>query len=255
VSQLLDLERWMLRALREQLERDHPDVVRRFEESQALGPWGIEKWVNGLDFNPLQPWSDLLYCTVSVRLGLEELAFLSESLRTTDDGRGVWFFQELGALVATSCLERGEHLVKVMRRRRLIAPDLEMTLVGRLKALRETEAFELLRHHAVHGPQIGLQRGGWMESSAKDRLWEVAALKGEDASGFMGRLFAFASANRDGRSEALQPVVSAVNGAVEDVAESLLIGAELTAKERELHKASLGLAGRRAPDHDAPHPP
>ena len=75
---------------------------------------GAQLWAAGLSFPPLARWNSLIDLTLSIRLGLQELRFVTDSLLETESGIGVWFFQSMEPLVAHSCSERLQRFVKLL---------------------------------------------------------------------------------------------------------------------------------------------
>ena len=175
MSNLDDLQKWLFQALKRELLFQHPQLMNTSLPDDLEGAQLPGRPAS--PFPPLARWNSLIDLTLSIRLGLQELRFVTDSLLETESGIGVWFFQSMEPLVAHSCLERLQRFVKLLSRGKRpivasqLAKELDADIEIHLQRLRQ------LRDQAGHGPDIGTD--GWLKEPSRFRLWELMALSDE----------------------------------------------------------------------------
>ena len=220
MSNVQELEYWIFQRLRAYLIRRHPDLVAKFEQAPPRTREEVARWVSELTFKAPEPWYTLLSATLVVSTGLEDLQFASQSLGSATDGRAVAFFMQMTPMVASSCFERMEFLVKRLSRNKLIHETTAEELLSQLKAARES--IWDVRNLAAHGPHLGLRKGGLLELDPQMRYWELIALSGERGSS-LPAYFRSGLQRRDEIYTRQRPLVEATTNAIEVTSARLLI--------------------------------
>jgi hypothetical protein len=198
IDELDRLHGWLYGEMRRIVETRHPEIALALRRDPPRSDDDVERARPMLTFPPLQPWNDLVMHLYALRVALDDLDFIVESLGSTNDGRALTYFQSQAPLAAHSCLEVTEVLCKRMSRgtNPLLEPSIAASVFQQIEKLKAVPGFAMLRDSAAHGHNVGIGKGGWIEQATEGRYWELAAIIGDDGGVDLSPIQAFSPERR-----------------------------------------------------------